>query len=327
MIKNLLKLLYPFGLIYGTITWVRNKLFDIGLFKQVQFEVPIIGIGNLSMGGTGKTPHIEHFINLFQTTHTIAVLSRGYGRKTKGFKYVVVQDIPGISGDEPLQIKRKFPQIIVAVDEKRVHGIQTILSQHPQVNLILLDDSFQHRYVKPSLNLLLTEYSNPFWNDLVAPAGGLREFISGWERCDALILTKCPDHINLSVPEIFKTKPIFFSRIVYLNPIVISGVMHKKIILITGIANPKPMLQHLKIKGYEIVKHFIFPDHYEFSESELIQVSKTAHQNQATLFTTEKDWMRLKSRWENSNLNIAILPIGVKIEGEPHNWLALGTDS
>jgi len=327
MIKNLLKLLYPFGLIYGTITRVRNKLFDIGIFKQVQFEVPVIGIGNLSMGGTGKTPHIEHFITLFQTTHTIAVLSRGYGRKTKGFKYVEGQDIPGISGDEPLQIKRKFPQIIVAVDEKRVHGIQTILSQHPQVNLILLDDSFQHRYVKPTLNLLLTEYSNPFWSDLVVPAGGLREFRSGWERCDALILTKCPDHINLSVPEKYKSKPIFFSRIVYLNPIVISGVLHKKIVLITGIANPQPMLQHLTIIGYEVVKHFNFPDHYEFSESELIRVSRAAHQNQATLFTTEKDWMRLKSHWENSNLNIAIMPIGVKIESEPHNWLALAADS
>jgi tetraacyldisaccharide 4'-kinase len=323
MIKFFLKLLYPFGLIYGLFTWIRNKLFDIGFFKQTQFDVPVISIGNLSMGGTGKTPHIEHFIKLFQTSHTIAILSRGYGRKTEGFKYVVEHDTPHASGDEPLQIKRKFPQIIVAVDEKRVHGIETILSDHPLVNLILLDDSFQHRYVKPTLNILLTEYENPFWNDLVVPAGGLREFKWGWERADVLIITKCPENNSLTVPAKYQRIPCFFSRIVYLNPIVISGEISKKIVLLTGIANPAPLFKHLQSKAYEIVKHFNFPDHHNFNENELNSVSKTALNNEATIVTTEKDWMRLKSFWADKNLNIAILPIGVKIENEPHNWLAL----
>jgi tetraacyldisaccharide 4'-kinase len=274
------------------------------------------------MGGTGKTPHIEHFISVLQSSQTIAVLSRGFGRKTKGFKFVDEKDSPDTCGDEPLQIKRKFPHILVAVDEKRVHGIETILKLHPHISLILLDDSFQHRYVKPSLNILLTEYFNPFWSDLVVPAGGLREFGSGWERADILILTKCPEHLPLTIPEKYKTKPYFFSRIVYLSPIIFSGVLNKKIVLITGIANPTPLLHYLQTTKHEIVKHFNFADHHEFSNSELITISNAAQHHNATILTTEKDWMRLKNHWENADLNIAILPIGVKIENEPHNWLA-----
>ena len=327
MIKKFLKLLYPLGLIYGSVTWIRNKFFDLGVFKQTRFDVPVIGIGNLSLGGTGKTPHIEHFITQFQSTHTIAVLSRGYGRITQGFRYVEAMDSPDNTGDEPLQIKRKFPHIIVAVDEKRVHGIQTMLQDHPQINLILLDDAFQHRYVEPALSVLLTEYSNPFWSDLVIPAGKLREFRCGWKRADVLILTKCPLNEPLSVPEKYKAIPHFFSRIVYLSPVIVSGVLSKKIILLTGIANAIPLLEYLKGEGYEIVKHFNFPDHHQFNENELSMVANAAQLAHATILSTEKDWMRIKNHWENKNLNVAIIPIGVKIENEPHNWLALGKKS
>ena len=327
MIKKFLKLLYPLGLIYGSVTWIRNKFFDLGVFKQTRFDVPVIGIGNLSLGGTGKTPHIEHFITQFQSTHTIAVLSRGYGRITQGFRYVEAMDSPDNTGDEPLQIKRKFPHIIVAVDEKRVHGIQTMLQDHPQINLILLDDAFQHRYVEPALSVLLTEYSNPFWSDLVIPAGKLREFRCGWKRADVLILTKCPLNEPLSVPEKYKAIPHFFSRIVYLSPVIVSGVLSKKIILLTGIANAIPLLEYLKGEGYEIVKHFNFPDHHQFNENELSMVANAAQLAHATILSTEKDWMRIKNHWENKNLNVAIIHIGVKIENEPHNWLALGKKS
>lgn len=317
-----MKLLYPFALIYGLITWVRNKLFDWGFLKQTAFEVPIISIGNLSMGGTGKTPHIEYFISKYKATHKIAVVSRGYGRKTKGFRYVSSNDFSENVGDEPLQIKRKFDEVIVAVGEDRVKAIQIVLKENHDVNLILLDDAFQHRYVKRSLNILLTEYSNPFWKDLVVPAGRLREFRCGWKRADIIIITKCPETIDLKIPQNIKSKPVYFSRIAYQNPILLQGQMLKKIILVTGIANALPLIGYLKKKDFEIVHHFNFPDHHNFSGSDISNIlSKANSEKEAMLLTTEKDWMRLNPFLDNKAINLDYIPIGVEIENPPADWL------
>lgn len=317
-----MKLLYPFALIYGLTTWVRNKLFDWGFLKQTKFEVPAISIGNLSMGGTGKTPHIEYFISKYKTTHKIAVVSRGYGRKTKGFRYVNATDSAENVGDEPLQIKNKFDDIIVTVGEKRVDAIQQVLKENSDINLILLDDAFQHRYVKPSLNILLTEYSNPFWKDLVVPAGRLREFRCGWKRSDLIIITKCPETIDLKIPPSIKSKPIYFSRIAYQNPILINGQFFKKVILVTGIANPLPLLGYLRKNSFEIVHHFNHSDHHTFSNSDISNIlSKLDSEKDAMLLTTEKDWMRLKPFLENKDISLAYIPIGVEIENPPADWL------
>ena len=317
-----MKLLYPFALIYGLITWVRNKLFDWGFLKQTKFEVPVISIGNLSMGGTGKTPHIEYFITKYKTTHKIAVVSRGYGRKTKGFRYVSSNDFSENVGDEPLQIKKKFDEIIVAVGENRVKAMQQLLNENPAVNLILLDDAFQHRYVKRSLNILLTEYANPFWKDLVVPAGRLREFRCGWKRADKIIITKCPETIDLKIPQSINSKPVYFSRIAYQNPIIINGNFSKKIILITGVANPSPLLEYLKAEDFELINHFNFSDHHNFSGFDISTIlSKANSEKDAMLLTTEKDWMRLKPFLENKDINLAYIPIGVGIENPPNDWL------
>lgn len=319
-----MKLLYPFALIYGLITWVRNKLFDWGFLKQTKFEVPILSIGNLSMGGTGKTPHIEYFISKYKATHKIAVVSRGFGRKTEGFRYVSSNDFSENVGDEPLQIKKKFDEITVAVGEDRVKAIQIVLKENHEVNLILLDDAFQHRYVKRSLNILLTEYSNPFWTDLMLPAGRLREFRFGWKRADTIIITKCPETIDLKIPQSIKSKPVYFSRIAYKNPILLQGQLFKKIVLVTGIANPLPLLEYLKAEGFELINHFNFSDHHNFSGSDISNIlSKGNSEKDAMLLTTEKDWMRLKPFLENKDINLAYIPIGVEIENPPVDWLRI----
>ena len=319
-----MKLLYPFALIYGLITWVRNKLFDWGFLKQTKFEVPILSIGNLSMGGTGKTPHIEYFISKYKATHKIAVVSRGFGRKTEGFRYVSSNDFSENVGDEPLQIKKKFDEITVAVGEDRVKAIQIVLKENHEVNLILLDDAFQHRYVKRSLNILLTEYSNPFWTDLMVPAGRLREFRFGWKRADTIIITKCPETIDLKIPQSIKSKPVYFSRIAYKSPILLQGQLSKKIILVTGIANPLPLIGYLKKEDFELVYHFNFSDHYNFSGSDISTIlSKANSEKDAMLLTTEKDWMRLKPFLENKAINLAYIPIGVEIENAPDDWLRI----
>ena len=320
------KLLYPFALIYGSITWFRNKLFDWGILKQITFRIPIISIGNLSMGGTGKTPHIEYFVTRYKDNKNIAVISRGYGRKTKGFRYVNSTDVAADAGDEPLQIKQKFKEIIVAVGENRVEAIRSVLKDYPATDLVFLDDAFQHRYVKPSLNVLLTDYSNPFWKDAIVPAGRLREFAFGWKRADAIIITKSPETINIEIPESLNSKPLYFSKIVYQKPVLVKGHSSKKIILITGIANPLPLLDHLKNDVYELIHHFNFSDHHNFSNYDITSIlSKTDSEPGSLIVTTEKDWMRLKPFLENQNLNLAYIPISIEIEKAPVDWLDLNS--
>lgn len=320
-----MKLLYPLSLLYGLIIFIRNKLFDFELLKQKKYDVKIISIGNLSLGGTGKTPHIEFFIEKVINSKKIAVVSRGYGRKTKGFRYVEIDDDAENTGDEPLQIKKKFKLIIVAVCEKRTFAIDKILDDFPQTELILLDDAFQHRYVKRDLNILLTEYSKPFWNDCVLPCGTLREFQSGFKRADAIVITKSPKNKSLNIPQNVLKKQIFYSNIMYATPVLFNGVFSKKIIVVTGIANDKNLLDYLETENYEIVNHFRFADHYNFKISDIEKINlKAVSAENSMILTTEKDFVRISKFYVSSKVSIAYIPIKIEIENEPADWFSLG---
>lgn len=318
-----MKLLYPLAVIYGLLVYLRNKLFDFGILKQKSFNIPIISIGNISLGGTGKTPHIEYFINKYKDSRKIAVISRGYGRKSKGFHYVNFNDDASNTGDEPLQVKYKFPEITVAVCEKRNIAAKQILSDYPQTDLILLDDGFQHRYINRSLNILLTPYQKPFWKDCVVPCGTLREFKNGYKRADIIIITKCPTIKTLKLPVHLLNKTLLFSEIMYDNPKIHKGRFSKKIVLVTGIANDTLFIDYLKNEHYEILYHFKFADHYNYLQTDIDKINKKVLDNQnSMIMTTEKDFFRLKNYYSNSLVSFSYIPIKIKLNKEI-DWLSL----
>ena len=311
---KLLKILvFPISILYGCIVFLRNKLYNNHLISSRSFDVPVICVGNLSMGGTGKTPHIEYVIRLLNE-FKIATLSRGYGRSTNQFLLAEdnskVEDI----GDEPMQFKHKFKNIIVAVDAKRVNGINKLMEKFPFLNVVLLDDAFQHRAVKPGLSLLLTDYNKLYCNDFMLPTGTLREFRSGAKRADIIIITKCEDELsnderNKIVSEL-KTlahQQIYFSKIKYGNLMQMDNHFYLKnteilnsetsVVLLTGIANPKPLENYLKDKSRNIVSAK-YADHHNFSEKDIEDIldlfNKIESQHKIIL-TTEKDFMRLIS--------------------------------
>lgn len=297
--KFLRKLLFPFSLLYWGITTFRNLLYNRGWLKSKAYDLPIICVGNLSTGGTGKSPMIEFLINILKDNYKVGVLSRGYKRKTKGFKEVFVNSTVLETGDEPLQFKRKFPEVIVAVCEDRQTGIEHLKNR---IDLLLLDDAFQHRKVKPSFSVVLTTYDNLYVNDCILPVGNLREAASGAKRADIIVVTKCPKSIDNADMNVIREKihpkghqKVFFSTIGYASHIQneedsfpLSFLDTKKITLVTGIANPKPLVSFLNSKGLNFV-HKEYGDHHHFSTSELIELEK-----ENLLLTTEKDYMRLK---------------------------------
>jgi tetraacyldisaccharide 4'-kinase len=314
--KFLRILAFPLSFLYGSILAVRNKCYDLGIFSSKTFEVPTIAVGNLCIGGTGKTPHIEYIIRLLKSEFYLATLSRGYGRKTKGFLLADTQSTAYDIGDEPLQFKKKFTNVRVAVDAKRVNGIKKLVANYPSLQAILLDDAFQHRAVQAGLSILLSDYSKLYTHDFVMPTGSLREFRRGSRRADIIIVTKCPS-ILLPIERkrlISELKPmphqqVYFSFIKYgdfvslnadqKNPFTKEFYFERNysILLLTGIANTDPLEYYLKdkVKNMERAK---FPDHYSFTEKDLEGVKKIfnniASANKIIL-TTEKDAMRLKS--------------------------------
>lgn len=317
MISNLRKILIPFSLMYGIIIWLRNKFFDWNLLSSKSYSFPVICVGNLSVGGTGKSPMIEYLIRLLRNDFKVATLSRGYKRKTKGFYRVEENDEAINSGDEPLQFKSKFPNIFVAVDENRQNGIAKICAQHPQPEVILLDDAFQHRKVKPGFSVLLTSYDSIYPNDLLLPAGNLRENKSGANRADLIVVTKCPPNLSKeeqqAITAQIRLKPhqqLYFSHIAYANSISNKeeqrslDELPKDFCLITGIAKPQPLVEYLKGKGLKF-KHQKFPDHHNFSTAEVEQLQK-----EKFILTTEKDFMRLQN--ELSVHQLFYLPIRQK---------------
>jgi tetraacyldisaccharide 4'-kinase len=297
------KLLFPFSLIYGLITKIRNVLFDKGVLKSYSFDVPVIAIGNLSVGGTGKTPQIEYLIRLLGDKYKIATLSRGYKRETKGF--VLADSTASVKsiGDEPFQFYTKFPNVQVAVDADRKNGIEQLLLQKEKPNIILLDDAFQHRKVKASLYILLTTYSELYCNDWILPTGNLRESSSGAQRAQIVIVTKCPK--NLSVDEqnsiraklkIAPNQELYFSCIAYDDAVFgenkslkIYEINNRDKLLLAGIAKPEPFFDFLKSNGDQCLQ---FPDHHNFTESDILDIKKQAENR--IIVTTEKDFVRLK---------------------------------
>jgi tetraacyldisaccharide 4'-kinase len=310
--KFLRFLLFPFTLIYDLITRIRNLFFELGFLKQTSFNIPIIVVGNLSVGGTGKTPQIEYLIRLLKGGFKTAVLSRGYKRKTKGF--VLLNDTHSVEdvGDEPLQYFKKFKDIDVAVDVNRVNGILKLITESSP-NLVLLDDAFQHRKVIGSFYILLTKYDDLFTDDFLLPTGNLRESRAGAKRADIILVTKCPiDLSETSKNKIrdkfkkFKTS-VFFTTISYdlktsgYKSIFVDDLKDFEVLLITGIANPKPLLSFLNEKNV-IFKHLKFSDHHNFTDKEIEKIKKDydgLNSSKKLILTTEKDYVRLESSIEN----------------------------
>ncbi len=314
---NLLrKLLFPFSLLYGGITALRNFLYNKGLLKSKWYNLPIICVGNLSTGGTGKSPMIEFLVSFLKDNKKVAVLSRGYKRKTTGYREVLKTSTVEEVGDEPLQFKQKFPEIVVAVCEDRQTGIEKL---HKEADVILLDDAFQHRKVKASLNILLTSFDKLYSNDCMLPMGNLREPKFGAKRADIIVVTKCPENINDSKIDTIKRKlrpkkhqQVYFSKIGYSAEIKnateakpLDYLNDKEFLLVTGIANPKPLVEFLNKEGLNFDGKY-FPDHHNFTASEIEELKK-----HFLILTTEKDFMRLQAL--TNDTEIYYLPINTVI--------------
>ena len=303
------KLLFPFAILYGLITSIRNYLFDVGIVHSATFEVPIIAVGNLSVGGTGKTPQIEYLIRLLSSKYQVATLSRGYKRQSKGFVLAGATSDAQTLGDEPFQFYKKFPEIIVAVDENRKNGIEQLLQLPEKPNVILLDDAFQHRKVAAGFYILLTTYSELFTDDFILPMGNLRESRRGAQRANVIIVTKCPTDISTSEQNRIKAKigldnPVFFSTIEYDNQVFsnekrvpLNEVKTQPKVLLAGIAKPKPFFDHLKNTNAEIME---FPDHHHFSTSDLLNIENKSKDK--IIITTEKDFVRLQNKIPSEKL-------------------------
>ena len=296
------KLLFPIAVLYGFITSIRNYLYDKGILKSHTFDVPIIAVGNLSVGGTGKTPQIEYLIRLLSPQYKVATLSRGYKRKSKGFILADANANAEVLGDEPFQYFQKFPQIQVAVDADRRNGISQLLAQKDKPDVILLDDAFQHRKVKAGFYILLTAYDDLFCDDWMLPTGNLRESRSGAQRADMIIVTKCPNTISEIAQEKIRQKigldkPIFFSFVDYddqvysaTDSLLVSEIKNKAKILLAGIAKPKPFFDFLKAENDMVIS---YPDHHHFSNAEIEALKSQA--GEKIIVTTEKDFVRLEA--------------------------------
>lgn len=305
----------PLSWIYGAVMWVRNKLFDLGILRQVEFEVPVIGVGNLTVGGTGKTPHTEYIVSHLCGSYNVAVLSRGYKRKTRGFIMANSKSTPDSIGDEPWQIYNKFGmKAKVAVCENRRKGISELLRLYPELDLIVLDDSFQHRWVKPRISVLLMEYGRPVYNDRLLPLGRLRESAHEINRADKVIVTKCPESLSpidfrivTKELDLMKFQKLYFSRYVYddLRPVfpdecrftVNLGSFSEKdsILLLTGIAHPHYFVRHYRqYPCRKKVEHF--SDHHHFTRGDINRIAEKFRDmkgERKVIITTEKDAVRL----------------------------------
>lgn len=309
---NLLrKILFPFAILYGFITGIRNFLFDKGILKSYSFGIPIIAVGNLSVGGTGKTPQIEYLIRLLSPKYKVATLSRGYKRKSEGFVLADSTSNAEILGDEPFQYYEKFKNIQVAVDANRKNGIEQLLSQTDKPEVILLDDAFQHRKVRAGFYILLTSYGDLYSDDFMLPTGNLRESPSGANRANLIIVTKCPPTLSLEEQSEIKSKlnilssqEIFFSYIEYDDfiysenkSIALNEIKKVDKLLLAGIAKPEPFFTYLKNPNDDCLT---FSDHHQFSEKEISEIENKA--NNKIIITTEKDYVRLKGNLSKEQL-------------------------
>lgn len=315
ILNKLRLLLLPLSLLYGLIIGLRNKMFDWKIFKSVKFELPIICVGNITVGGTGKTPHVEYLIDLLQKNYRVAVLSRGYKRKSKGFVLAKNDSSPLDIGDEPYQIYSKFKKLYVAVCENRVLGVQKLIKKKKKIEVVVLDDAFQHRYVTPGLSILLIDYNRPAFNDYLFPAGNLREGFSARKRAQILIVSKSPEIITNSQIDYWTnrlklgpTQYLYFTTYEYgyLESVFEKKALYKslgqlrkynvQVLLVTGIANPKPLENKLDQQGIKY-ETLIFPDHHNYTQKDLQEIAnvfKSMESKQKLLLTTEKDAVRFR---------------------------------
>jgi tetraacyldisaccharide 4'-kinase len=333
-------LLFPFSILYGLIILLRNYLYQTKIYGSIDYDFPVICVGNLSTGGTGKTPHVEYLIRLLQTNHFLpATLSRGYKRKSTGFILADANSTADLIGDEPLQYSKKFKNIFVAVAENRILGIADLLATSAHIDAVILDDAYQHRAVNAGCNILLTRYDNLFTKDYLLPMGFLREFRKGAKRAKAIVISKSPIDISVNeknkiITEIRKyaSAPIFFSSIKYGNAFSFfnDATYNNQLetILLTGIADHKLLLQHIE-KNEKKVIPVSFSDHHRFEITDLEMMYRAVSKENKTwndfnLITTEKDAMRLipfKFWFDEKRINLFVIPIEVEfIEADKINF-------
>ena len=325
--------LQPLSWFYGLGVRFRNTLFETGFLKSRSFSIPVISVGNITVGGTGKTPHVEYLIRLLQDHSRVAVLSRGYKRKSHGFQIANESSTARTIGDEPFQMKQKFPKVIVAVDKNRVHGIEALNQKYQDIDVILLDYAFQHRYVKPGINILLVDYHRLIIYDTLLPAGRLREPLTGKNRADMVIITKCPKDLKpmeyrviTKAMDLYPYQQIFFTTLEYgeLTPLFkkeaptvnLDKLKDHNVLLLTGIASPRQMKEDLTPVVSKL-SMLSFPDHHAFSQKDIEQISSEFAKlpSPKCIITTEKDAARIIGLEGLSNEikeNIYILPVRIK---------------
>ena len=316
MTKNRSIFLYPFSLIYGFITSIRNFFYNSGILHTYEPEIPVICVGNLAAGGTGKTPHTEYLINILKENFKVAVLSRGYKRKSSGFLLADENSTINDIGDEPMQMHNKYPDITIAVDGERVRGVREIIKCKPDTNIIILDDGYQHRRIKPGLSILLSGFERLMIRDHLLPYGNLREGKRNINRADIILITKSPENLSpidrrLIVREVNKAayQNLYFTSLSYSDPLPVfqntepehnllseENAGEKGFVIVTGIANPDPLVSYVQGKSQEFL-HLSFGDHHRFSDKDLdkiLQALNSLRSPRKYVITTEKDAVRLK---------------------------------
>ncbi len=321
-------LLYPFAGLYWLITFIRNKLFDWGIFRSKNYDRPVIAVGNLSVGGTGKSPFVIYLIGLLKDHFLIGIMSRGYGRKTQGYHFANYETSFEDIGDEPMLFFERFRnRIVVGVDEKRVAGINNLIKDF-NPDIFILDDAYQHRYVKAGMYILLTDYSLPYYKDYLLPLGRLREGRYGARRAQIVVVTKCPDEITEEDKKLIERKlrlqphqSLFFSKIIYEKRVIsynfslaVEEITNYHILLVTGIAKIEDIL-HFTEQKFASVTHLKYKDHHNFSEADIEEIEQTYQsiKGDSIILTTEKDYMRLKHFQQLRN-NLFYLPINIELD-------------
>jgi tetraacyldisaccharide 4'-kinase len=323
-------LLAPFSLLYGAGVGFRNWAYRRGILRGISFSVPVISVGNLSVGGAGKTPHVEYLIRLLDPYLNIATLSRGYRRKTRGFVVARPDSTVEEVGDEPLQYARKFPDVLVTVAEERAFAIPEIVGRRPDTELVLLDDAFQHRAVKPGLNILLTPYDTPFTRDYLLPSGRLREWRSGYERADVIIVSKCPAELDRPAADRLAAEiaprdhqQIFFTYYDYATPYYLLDQRYRlrmeegiDLLLISAIADTSYLVRHLR-SAAKTVRKLEYADHHYFSGSDMARLKEEFEKlrgKHRAILTTEKDATRLLAHQDyiaERRMPVFVLPVEV----------------
>lgn len=335
--KKLKYILLPIAWIYAFMVWIRHKMFDAGKLKSRKFATPIICVGNITVGGTGKTPFTEYLIRLLQDSYPLAVVSRGYKRKSKGMQVSSENATAEILGDEPYQIYKKFPKTLVVADSNRCRAIDYIEENHADIDAILLDDAFQHRYVDAGLNILLIDYNRPISKDCMLPAGRLRDLKSAQKRANIIVVTKCPKDLKPidfnNITKEIKPLPyqsLFFATLDYDTPYhCITGEKvelskEQSLVLFTGIAKPQPLEEYLRAQVKEL-RTLAFADHHNYNKGDNDKIRaeylKLVSENK-WIITTEKDASKLSAFSDKIKERLIIIPVKVKILNEGESVLS-----